>query len=67
MTPLSAHTVGDACDQQVTEVLHSSGYYKLQVFLLVVLLLVALFLIATVFFMIKKVRMYRQEAAYDYR
>jgi hypothetical protein len=57
---------GDACESAVTEVMQSSYYYKLQVFLLVVLLLAAVGLILIVFHMAKRVRQYRAEAAWSY-
>lgn len=57
---------GVDCGTTATLTLQSSYYYKVQVFLLVVLLLAALGLILIVFHMAKKVQSYRTEAAWNY-
>lgn len=57
---------GDACEESATSALHSSGMYKLQVFLLVVLLLAAVLLVLVVLHMVKKVKQFRSEQAYSH-
>jgi hypothetical protein len=58
--------VGADCSQTQAEILHSSFYYKLQIFLLIILLLVCVLLIYIVIQMVGKVKQYRNDTIMDY-